>query len=207
MNAACRAAAFLDRDGVVVEEIGYLSCAADIRLTAGAAEAIRRLNDRGVPVVVVTNQAGVARGRFPEEAIVGVHAAIDQQLAKKGARIDRYYYCPHHPEGSVERYRVACQCRKPRPGMLEQAARELQLDLARSWLVGDKLSDLEAAQQAGATAILVRSGYGRETERALDTNRTQIQAVVDDLGAAIDVMINAWESEQVQTSQAHAGRP
>ncbi len=131
MNAARRAAAFLDRDGVVVEEVGYLSCAADVRLTAGAAAAIRRLNDRGVPVVVVTNQAGVARGKFAEEAIAEVHAEIDRQLAAAGARINRYYYCPHHPEGAVERYRIVCRCRKPMPGMIELAAQELELDLAR----------------------------------------------------------------------------
>ncbi|MBX9791945.1 MAG: HAD-IIIA family hydrolase [Pirellulales bacterium] len=206
MNAPRRAAAFLDRDGVVVDEVGYLSRAADVRLSTGAAAAIRRLNEREVPVVVVTNQAGVARGKFAEAAIAEVHATIDRLLAAACARIDRYYYCPHHPEASVERYRIACACRKPMPGMLEQAARELELDLPRSWLVGDKLSDLEAAAQAGAQAILVRSGYGRETERALEPARALARAVADDLPAAVEIMFADWFSAQPPIAAGRAGR-
>ena len=203
MNAARRAAAFLDRDGVVVEEVGYLSCAADVRLTAGAAAAIARLNARDVPVVVVTNQAGVARGRFAETAIAAVHAEIDQQLAEQGARIDRYYYCPHHPEGTVEQYRLACRCRKPQPGMIERAAHELGLDPARSWLVGDKLSDLEAAWRAGARAILVRTGYGRETEQQLDASSPRATALADDLEAAVEIMIARWDADQSLLAETH----
>jgi D-glycero-D-manno-heptose 1,7-bisphosphate phosphatase len=156
-----------------------------------------------VPVVVVTNQAGVARGRFAEPAIAAVHAEIDGQLAEQGARIDRYYYCPHHPEGTVEQYRVVCRCRKPQPGMIERAAHELGLDPARSWLVGDKLSDLEAAWRAGASAILVRTGYGRETEQQVATAHPRATAVADDLEAAVEIMFARWDADPAVLAETH----
>src|SRR6266851_9710002 len=115
-------AVFLDRDGVLIEEVNYLTEVGQVRLIPGAAEAVAELNRAGVPVVVVTNQAGVARGYFPEERVAEVHVYLDELLAERGARVDRYYYCPHHPDAAVERYRVECECRKPKPGMLRRAA-------------------------------------------------------------------------------------
>jgi D-glycero-D-manno-heptose 1,7-bisphosphate phosphatase len=138
-----------------------------VRLVPGAAEAIARLNRRGVPVVVVTNQAGVAHGFFPETRIADVHRRLDELLARSGAHIDRYYYCPHHPEAEIAEYRAACRCRKPAPGMLWQAANDLGLDLAKSCLVGDKRSDIEAGVQAGCRVFLVRTGYGDGVAREL----------------------------------------
>lgn len=118
-----RPAVFLDRDGVLIEDVHYLKNPEQVRLTPGAGPAVARLNAEGLPVVVVTNQSGVARGYFPEEAVAEAHRRLDELLAEHGARIDRYYHCPHHPDGTVAAYRVACECRKPRPGMLLRAAR------------------------------------------------------------------------------------
>ena len=161
MKPAC----FLDRDGVIVEDIGYLSDPEDLVVFAGAGEAIRGLNEQGVPVVVVTNQAGVGRGYFEEGRLVDIHARLDEILAADGAHIDRYYYCPHHPTAAKGEYLIDCQSRKPNPGMLLRASRELDLQLDRSFLIGDKGSDLLAGQRAGCTTVLVRTGYGEEFAR------------------------------------------
>ena len=156
------AAVFLDRDGTLNEEVGYLRRIEDLRLLPGAPEAVRLLNEAGFKVVVVTNQSGVARGLFTEAFVAEVHRAMSEILGCRGARIDRFYYCPHHPEG-MGPYRQTCRCRKPEPGMLLRAAADLDLDLGRSYLVGDTPKDLEAARRAAVKGILVRTGYGRES--------------------------------------------
>jgi D-glycero-D-manno-heptose 1,7-bisphosphate phosphatase len=155
-----RPAVFLDRDGVVIEEVEYLAEVGQVRLIPGAAAGIAALNARGIPVVVATNQAGVARGLFPEGRVGQVHAQLARLLAAEGARVDAWYYCPHHPTAGEGAYRVSCACRKPLPGMLLQAAREWGIDLARSFMVGDKRSDLEAGARAGCRSVLVETGYG-----------------------------------------------
>jgi D-glycero-D-manno-heptose 1,7-bisphosphate phosphatase len=180
-----RPAVFLDRDGVLIEEVRYLSEVGQVRLIAGAAEAVAALNRAGVPVVVATNQAGVAHGYFPEERVAEVHERLDELLARRGAWVDRYYYCPHHPEAEVERYRLRCDCRKPGPGMLRQAAMELGVDLAQSYLVGDKASDLEAGGAGGCKSILVRTGYGTLVDLSAPNPRWNLTAVAADLGAAL----------------------
>ena len=180
-----RPAVFLDRDGVVIEEVNYLSSPSQVRLLDGAAEAIARLNRLAIPVVVVTNQAGVAHGYFPESQIAQVHRHLDVLLAAQNARVDRYEYCPHHPAATIADYRVACECRKPAPGMLLRAAVACGLDLGRSWLVGDKLSDLEAGLRAGCRVVLVRTGYGRQTETSLDRLAPARVAVAADLAEAV----------------------
>lgn len=156
-------AVFLDRDGVINEEVQYLSEPARLRLIPGAARAIQRLNRRSIAVVVVTNQAGVARGLYPESQIDVLHHALAELLSREGARIDRFYYCPHHPAEGLPPYRLECACRKPQPGMLLQAAIDLELDLAHCWIVGDKASDLIVGEHTGCQAILVETGYGRQT--------------------------------------------
>jgi D-glycero-D-manno-heptose 1,7-bisphosphate phosphatase len=180
-----RAAAFLDRDGVLIEDAHYLAAVGQVRLIPGAAEAIATLNRAGVPVVVVTNQAGVAHGYFPQERVAEVHEYLDELLAARGARVDRYYYCPHHPDAKIERYRVECDCRKPKPGMLHRAAVELGLDLARSYLVGDKVSDLAAGGVAGCKTILVRTGYGAEVDVAGAVAQWNLVRVAADLNEAV----------------------
>ncbi|WP_417913594.1 D-glycero-alpha-D-manno-heptose-1,7-bisphosphate 7-phosphatase [Candidatus Electronema sp. JM] len=160
-NAMKRPAVFLDRDGTINEQMGYVNHISRFVLLPGVAQAIRRLNEHDIPAVVVTNQSGLARGYFPASLLDEVHAELVRLLAAEGARLDGIYVCPHHPEAKVEQYRQACRCRKPQTGLLEQAAAELDLDLARSFMVGDRWSDLECGVRAGAAPVLVLTGYGR----------------------------------------------
>ena len=159
-NRAARAV-FIDRDGTISEEVGYVNHASRLRVFPFAAEAVRALNERGWLAVLVTNQSGVARGYFREELVGEVHKLLTDELARGGARLDAIYYCPHHPTVGEPPYRLDCDCRKPRPGLLFKAARELRLDLARCWVVGDRHGDTELARNAGARSALVLTGYGR----------------------------------------------
>jgi D-glycero-D-manno-heptose 1,7-bisphosphate phosphatase len=156
-----RPAVFLDRDGTLTEEVGYVNHPSRLRLLPRSAEAIRRLNAAGVPAVVVTNQAGIARGYFDEPMLHAVNAELRAQLAREGAYLDGLYFCAHHPTEGPEPLRLRCECRKPKPGMLLQAAAELDIDLTRSVMVGDKASDLEVAPAVKARGVLVLTGYGR----------------------------------------------
>lgn len=181
-----RPAIFLDRDGVVIEDTHYLASPSQVRFVPGSADAIAALNRAGWPVVVVTNQAGVGRGLFPLDAVHAVHQHIAEQLAGYGARIEAFYFCPHHPAAEVPEYRTACGCRKPQPGMLRQAAAELGLDLANSWMIGDRESDLAAGAAAGTRTILVRTGYGAGTDiTSLDRTELQLELVASNLADAV----------------------
>ena len=181
-----RPAVFLDRDGVLIEDSHYLGSPDRVRLIRGSAEAVAALNRAGWPVVVVTNQSGVGRGLFTFESVGDVHAHLAEQLATFGATVERFYFCPHHPEAEVTAYRVECDCRKPRPGMLRAAAAELALDLARSWVVGDRVSDLEAGAAVGARTVLVRTGYGTLVDAAaLDRAVLNLELVAADLADAV----------------------
>jgi D-glycero-D-manno-heptose 1,7-bisphosphate phosphatase len=162
-----RPAVFLDRDGTIAEEVGYLNHISRFRMFPFAADAIRRLNEAGLPVIVVTNQSGVGRGYFPEALVDEVHELMTRQLAAAGARLDAIYYCPHTSTDE-------CESRKPKPGMLERAAREHALDLKRSFVVGDRYGDIELARNAGAHGILVRTGFG-EGELAWHVPKWRIQ--------------------------------
>jgi D-glycero-D-manno-heptose 1,7-bisphosphate phosphatase len=152
-------AVFLDRDGTVNEEVGYLDDLSKLRLIPGTGSAIRRLNKAGFTVVLVTNQSGVARGYFPESLVDEAHARLRELLKSDGARIDAVYYCPHHPKEGNSHYTVDCDCRKPRTGLIDRAVKELAIDIKRSFMVGDKWSDVELAQRAGVRAVLVTSGF------------------------------------------------
>ncbi|HKB25304.1 MAG TPA: HAD family hydrolase [Methylomirabilota bacterium] len=155
-----RPAVFLDRDGTLTEEVGYVNHPRRLRLLPRSARAIRRLNEVGVAAIVVTNQAGVARGYFSEEVLQAVNAALVAQLKAEGAHLDAIYVCPHHPTEGEPPYRLDCDCRKPKPGLLHRAAADHGLDLTRSTLVSDRPSDLVAARAVGAAAVLVLTGYG-----------------------------------------------
>jgi D-glycero-D-manno-heptose 1,7-bisphosphate phosphatase len=155
-----RPAIFMDRDGTLSHEIGYVNHASRFRLYPWAVDAVRLVNQAGWAAVLVTNQAGVARGYFPESVIHAVHAHVSAALQAGDARLDGLYVCMHHPSAGAPPYRQDCDCRKPRPGMLLQARRELDLDLARSWVVGDRHGDLQVAWNVGARGALVKSGYG-----------------------------------------------
>jgi len=168
MQAEKRAAVFLDRDGTINEEVGYLDRVEKLRLIPGAAEAIRLLNEKGFKTVVVTNQSGVARGFFTEAFVETVHSRIQELLAAEGAVIDGFYYCPHHPTEGRGPYLQDCDCRKPAPGLLRCAAAEHGIDPSRSFVVGDTLKDIEAGGRVGIPGILVLTGYGREALAALE---------------------------------------
>lgn len=154
MNPAARAV-FLDRDGVIIEDTGYIGEIARVKFLPGVGAAIRQLNVQNFRVIIVTNQAGVARGYFSEAAVHQVNGYIQDKLAREEAVIDGIYYCPHHVDGVIEAYRKACDCRKPNTGMLESAVREFGLDIKSSFLIGDKESDIEAGRRAGCRTILV----------------------------------------------------
>jgi D-glycero-D-manno-heptose 1,7-bisphosphate phosphatase len=154
-------AVFLDRDGTINEEVGYVNHIERFFLLPRVSQAIRLLNQHGWKAVVVTNQSGVARGYFPESLIRQVHQKMQELLGNEGAHLDRIYYCPHHPDIGVPPYRQKCRCRKPATGMIEEAMKELALDLSRSYMVGDRGVDIEFAHQIGAKAILVLTGYGK----------------------------------------------
>jgi D-glycero-D-manno-heptose 1,7-bisphosphate phosphatase len=159
-----RPAVFLDRDGTLIEKRSYLDRLELIALFPWTADAIRLLNRAGFAIVVVTNQSGIARGLIDEAFIAEAHAALDVKLALGSARIDRYYFCPHLPEATAEQYRQACRCRKPGPGMIEQACRDLGLDPQRSIMVGDRWLDVECGRAAGTKTVLVRTGDGAHEE-------------------------------------------
>ena len=190
-----RPVVFMDRDGTLTEEVGYVNHPRRLRLLPRSAEAIRRLNGAGVAAVVVTNQAGLARGYFSEEILAAVNAALVSQLKDDGAHLDGVYVCPHHPTEGAPPYRMVCDCRKPKPGLLLRAAAELGLDLSRATLVGDKGSDLEAARAVGARAVLVLTGYGLgEWEYRRDTLPVTPDHVAEDLLGAVGWAIEGQRS-------------
>lgn len=156
-------AIFLDRDGTINEEVGHLDNLEKLKLYDNAAEAIRLINESGMKAVVITNQSGVARGYFTEELVKTAHRQIQDLLKQQGAFIDAFYYCPHHPTEGLEEYVQACSCRKPEPGMLITASRDLNIDLLRSYMVGDILKDIQAGKNAGTKSVLVKSGHGLKT--------------------------------------------
>ena len=199
MNRPLKPAVFLDRDGVINEETGYIDHLDRFVLLPGVGRAIRRLNEAGLSVAAASNQSGLARGCFPEELLEAVHDKMRRELAAAGAHLDGIYICPHHPEARVARYRADCDCRKPKPGLLLRAARDLHLDLARSWMVGDRWTDLRCGAAVGARTILVRSGYGRDEERCIGPNESlQPDHIADDLAAAVAWILKEFREESGQ---------
>ncbi|MBA2114533.1 D-glycero-beta-D-manno-heptose 1,7-bisphosphate 7-phosphatase [Bremerella alba] len=202
-----RPAVFLDRDGTINEEVKYLGSPHQLRIIPGAAEAIARLNQVGIPVIVVTNQSGIARGYYSEDDVQDVHNYMDKLLADQGASVTSYYYCPHHPDAIVRKYAVDCECRKPRIGMLSAAAAQENVSLSQAYVVGDKRSDLRAAVNSGARGILVRTGYGKKTEEELlreaeATGAALVTNIVDDLAAAVEQILSALDQTKPQSLKA-----
>jgi len=182
-----RPAVFLDRDGCVNVEDDHIREIAQFRLYPDSLDAIKKLNAAGFLVVVITNQSGVARGYMTEELVQRTHAILLEWAAEADARIDGIYYCPHHPEGSVERYSIYCKCRKPAPGMVLRAADELGIDLARSFVVGDKISDIRLGPAVGARAALVTTGFGAgQLEMIKSGEAAMPDHVAVGIGAAVD---------------------
>lgn len=184
-----RRAVFIDRDGTISEEVGYINHPSRFRVFPYAAAAIKHLNDAGWLAIVVTNQAGVARGYFSEDMIQTVHAEMTKELENGGAKLDAVYYCAHHPSVGEPPYRFDCDCRKPKPGLISRAARDFDIDLAGSWIVGDRYSDVELARNAGVQSMFVLSGYGRgEWEHQRSTWTEQPDLVAENLLEAVRVI-------------------
>jgi D-glycero-D-manno-heptose 1,7-bisphosphate phosphatase len=176
-------AVFIDRDGTVSEEVGYMYHAGLYQPFPWAGPAIRKINDSGMKAVLITNQSGIGRGYFKEETVDEVHAILKAELARHRAALDAIYICPHHPD-------AGCACRKPNPGMLLRAQEEMDIDLGKSYMIGDKYLDIETAHNAGATGILVRTGYGREQQEKYRGNRVQPDFVVENLMEAVDGIVS-----------------
>jgi D-glycero-D-manno-heptose 1,7-bisphosphate phosphatase len=153
---------FLDRDGTINEEVGYLTDINNLKLIPGTGPAIRKLNEAGFKVIVVTNQSGVARGYFPESFVQETHEHFFKMLQNEHARLDGIYYCPHHPTAGDSAYTAICDCRKPKTGLIDRAAQELHVNVGLSYVVGDKWSDVELGQRAGTYTVLVRSGFAAD---------------------------------------------
>jgi D-glycero-D-manno-heptose 1,7-bisphosphate phosphatase len=175
-------AVFLDKDGTLVEDVPYNVDPERIRLAPGAATALRLLHQAGFRLLVVSNQSGIARGCFREEALAAVAARLRRLLVDCAAPLAGFYYCSHHPDGVVKEHTVVCTCRKPAPGLILRAAREHGVDLARSWLVGDILDDVEAGRRAGCRTILLDTGH--ETEWILHPDRVPHRMASDLVDAA-----------------------
>jgi len=176
-------AVFMDRDGTVSEEIGYMYDAGLYKVFSYAGPAIRKINEHGMKAVLITNQSGVGRGYFDEASVGNVHTILQTELAAHQAKLDAIYICPHLPE-------AGCDCRKPNPGMLLQAQRELDIDLTRSFVIGDKSIDIEAAHNAGAKGVLVLTGYGREEREKYKMKERQPDFIAEDLMEAVDAIIS-----------------
>lgn len=172
----------LDRDGTLVREVGYLSCSEQIEILPRVPQAIQLLHQHGLKVAVITNQSGVARGILGEDELELIHQELKRELARCGAFLDGIYYCPHHPTEGVDPYRVSCECRKPNVGLTKRAATELNLDLGRSYVVGDQSSDMELAARIGAKGILIKAERAQKGEQGSE----KVSVVMEDL----------WEASQ-----------
>lgn len=184
-SSKCRAV-FLDRDGTINEEKDYLHRIEDFEFIPGASVAIRRLREAGFLVIVVTNQSGVARGYYTLEDVAILHRHMQRVLESTGAAVDGIYVCPHHPVEGVGEYRRECDCRKGRPGMLLRAAEEHGVDLRRSYMIGDKVADIEAGEMAGCLPLMVLTGYGEKESARIPSGRVRRFA---DLGEAADFIL------------------
>jgi len=180
-------AVFLDRDGTINEEVGYVNHLERFTLLPRVGQAIRLLNQYEIKIVVITNQSGVARGYFPESLIHLVHQKMQDLLRMEGARLDGIYYCPHHPEAGDPPYRKKCRCRKPATGLVEEAVRELDLDCSQSYTIGDRGVDVEFGHRIGAKGILVLTGYGKgEWEYCRDRWKVKPDYIALDLYEAVE---------------------
>jgi D-glycero-D-manno-heptose 1,7-bisphosphate phosphatase len=187
-------AVFIDRDGTINEEVGYVNHLSRYQIYPWTPEAIRNLNQAGLKAIVVTNQAGVARGYFTEDLVRQIHEKLQEEITRAGAYFDAIYYCPHHPSVGEPPYRQVCNCRKPKTGMLERAVEEFGVDLARSYVVGDRYSDIELAHNAGACSIFVLSGYGLgEYEYQRQNWQLQPQHVAGNLLEASRLVVDVFD--------------
>lgn len=179
---------FLDRDGTINDEVDFLSTPDEIHLIEGSDKAIREANQLGLKVFIVTNQSGIARKLLTEKQLLTIHTTLVKMLNKRGAHIDAIYYCPHHPELGELPYRTECECRKPKIGLLQRAAQEFHIDLTKSFVIGDRMIDVQTAHAANATSILVLTGYGKAELELCRENNVRIDHVADNLEEAIVIV-------------------
>lgn len=179
-----RKAVFLDRDGTIIEEANYLSDPDGVKLIENAAKGIKQLRDAGYLVIVTSNQSGIARGYFDEPTLALVNQRMQEHLKEENTDIDGLYYCPHHKKGKVESFAMECDCRKPNPGMIHQATKDFEIDLEHSWVVGDKLADVQFGQAVGCQTALVLTGYGEKTREAGFEHDERPTLIVKNLHAA-----------------------
>jgi len=156
-----RRAVFLDRDGTLIKNRHFSFRPSDVEFMDGVEEGLRLLHGADYSLIVVTNQSGVARGLFPESAVQEIHARMEELLSREGIPLSGFYYCPHHPDGTVPEYSLVCDCRKPRPGLILRASVEKEIDTSRSWLIGDIMDDILAGRRAGCRTVLVNGWYER----------------------------------------------
>ncbi|MBK1441564.1 HAD family hydrolase [Parapedobacter sp. ISTM3] len=188
-------AIFLDKDGTLIRDVPYNADPAKIELLAGVADGLRQLGTLGYSFFVVTNQAGVAKGYFREEALLGVEKKLQQLLSSSGVVLSGFYYCPHHPEGTVKSYTRICRCRKPMPGMLLQAAATYGISLGDSWMVGDILDDVEAGNRAGCKTVLI-DGLRRERKNVLNEHQRP-SYIADSFTQAANLIIKSTSHGKV----------
>ncbi|MCA1557006.1 MAG: HAD family hydrolase [Acidobacteria bacterium] len=189
-----RPAVFMDRDGTISEEVGYVNHTSRYRVFPFSAEAVRELNEHGWLAILVTNQAGVARGYFTEDLITEVHGALKRELERGGAHLDAIYYCAHHPTVGEPPFRLDCDCRKPRPGLIRRATEEFDIDLQKSWMIGDRYGDIVLAHNAGVRSAFVMTGYGRgEWEYQRPEWKHQPELVAENLLIAVKKIVMSNE--------------
>ena len=190
-------AVFLDRDGTINEQMGYVNHLSRLVILSGVVEGVRLLNHHGFHVVVVSNQSGVARGYFPIDLVHEIHRFIKDHLAKNRAVVDGIFFCPHHPDGTVPEYSIQCDCRKPKIGLIQQACKSMEIDLPNSYVIGDRCEDLELAHRAGTKGVLVKTGYGLgEIDHVLPFRDVKPAHIGEDLFHAVQ-----WILEEKRVSQ------
>ena len=191
-----KGAVFLDRDGTIIREVNYLSRLEDVELLPQAGEAIARLNQLQIPVILVSNQSGVARGKFSENFVAETHHYLHEMLARKGAHLNDFFFCPHHPETGMAPYKKVCDCRKPAPGLLHEAAARHHLDLTKSYVIGDKLIDVELALRVGGKGILVETGYGKREKKKIAEGKIIPNFIAANLDQAVSWILQRMNSTE-----------
>ncbi|MBD2034645.1 HAD family hydrolase [Leptolyngbya sp. FACHB-321] len=199
-------AVFLDKDGTLIEDVPYNVDPAQMRLTVGAGVGLEQMHQMGYQLIVISNQSGVARGYFPESALAAVEQRLHALLKPFNVSLAGFYYCPHHPEGTVAEYAIACACRKPAPGLLIQAARDHAIDLTASWFIGDILNDVEAGRSAGCQTILLNNGNETEWLRSADREPHYITMDLAEAAAIIGKAEGGGQRADFPERQAMGGR-
>lgn len=194
-----RGGIFLDRDGTINKEVDFLSTPEGLELLPGSARAIREANDLGFKVFVVTNQSGIARGLLTETQLQQIHSKLTAMLAAEKAYIDAIYYCPHHAESGSGEYKQECDCRKPNTGMVRQAAAEFNIDPKESFVIGDRMIDVQLARNVNARSILVLTGYGKDELALCRAEHIEIGYIADDLYDAVQYVKRTVGQEHLPT--------